>query len=188
MKNYSGIIIALALILAACQQNDETDKTSSKETRQQETAIMEKQKSETMKMQEPKPSADGMALMTYITESAPYVKWPLWPGKGHLYPGTEPHGAFLTTYVNDTALEAINRKADTLPAGSIVVKENYTGEKTLAAITIMSKVKDYNPDGGDWYWLKYTPEGTIEAEGKVDGCINCHSRARSTDWLFTYGQ
>lgn len=188
MKKYSAILIALSVALAACQQPSEekagTEK--SKENQQQKTAMMEKQVPEAVMMQETMPAADGMALKTYITETAPYEKWELWPGKGRLYPGSEPHGAYLTTYVNAAALEAITAKAGTLPGGAMVVKENYTPGKELAAITVMYKVNDYNPDGGNWYWLKYTPDGTVEAEGKVDGCINCHSNVRSSDWMFTY--
>jgi hypothetical protein len=75
-----------------------------------------------------------------------------------------------------------------LPAGSIVVKENYTGDKKLAAITAMYKISNFDPETNDWYWLKYTPDKTVEAKGKVDGCISCHVRAKSSDWLFSYKQ
>lgn len=49
----------------------------------------------------------------------------------------------------------------------------------------MYKKDAYNPTQGDWFWLKYAPDGTIEKEGKVGGCINCHQSARDNDWIFT---
>ena len=49
----------------------------------------------------------------------------------------------------------------------------------------MYKVEGYNPEGGDWFWLKYTPDGRIEKEGKVAGCIGCHAAAQGNDWLLT---
>lgn len=38
---------------------------------------------------------------------------------------------------------------------------------------------------GDWFWAKYTAAGKIEKEGKVSGCINCHSAVIDNDWIFT---
>jgi hypothetical protein len=29
------------------------------------------------------------------------------------------------------------------------------------------------------------PDGTILKEGKVGGCINCHTGVKANDWLFT---
>jgi hypothetical protein len=119
-------------------------------------------------------------------KKADYVKnWKMWPGKTALYKGTEPHGALLTTYVNGTALKAIEGKKGKLPVGSIITKENYMPDKKLAAITVMYKVKGYNPEAGDWFWAKYAPDGKIEAEGKVEMCIKCHSMKKDNDFVYT---
>lgn len=131
------------------------------------------------------PSADGKMVWEYLTKTNPYQDWELWPGKEKLYKGQHPHGAFLTTYVCKPAARAITEKAGKLPEGAMVVKENYSPEKTLAAITVMYRIKGYNPEAGDWYWAKYGADGTIQKEGKVDGCINCHNAAQANDWLFT---
>lgn len=72
-----------------------------------------------------------------------------------------------------------------MPAGAIIVKENFGTERTLAAVTPMYRVADYNPDGGDWFWAKYGDEGKVESSGKVQSCIECHSGADGDDWLFT---
>jgi hypothetical protein len=42
----------------------------------------------------------------------------------------------------------------------------------------MYKVKDYNPDAGDWFWAKYGPTGEVMAAGKIDSCINCHRKGK----------
>jgi hypothetical protein len=49
----------------------------------------------------------------------------------------------------------------------------------------MYKKAGFNPDAGDFFWLKYTPDGKIEAEGKVEMCIGCHAKAQGGDFLFT---
>lgn len=128
---------------------------------------------------------DGAAVIAYLTRAVDYHDWPLWPSKGELYQGQHPHGAFLTTYVTPEAAKAILARVGKLPDGAMVVKENYSASKQLAAITVMYRVKGYNPDGGDWFYLKYAPDGRIDQEGKVPGCIGCHAAVKGNDWLFT---
>ena len=129
------------------------------------------------------PSATGKDVIEYLNKSD-YQSWQLWPGKTKLYEGRHPHGALLTTYVSKGAHGAIEGKTGGIPNGEFVVKENYTPDKKLAAVTVMYKQEGYNPDSGDWFWLKYAPDGTIQKEGKVAGCINCHTAAKNNDWLF----
>ena len=136
-------------------------------------------------MPEGLPSAEAAAFWTYISEINPYLSWGMWPGHPDMYPGKSPHGAFLKLYANSIALKAA-REGKPMPYGSILVKENYAKDKeTLAAITPMYKVKGYNPKAGDWFWVKYGPSGEIQAEGKVKGCIDCHSVKKSEDYIFT---
>lgn len=130
------------------------------------------------------PAADGKAVWTYITKSN-YQEWPLWPGKGELYKGLQPHGAFLTTYVSKDALKVIKGKKGMFGNGAIIIKENYSPEKKLGSITVMYRVKGYNAEAGDWFWAKYKPDGTVDADGKVAGCINCHNVKIENDWVYT---
>jgi hypothetical protein len=130
------------------------------------------------------PIPSGGDLRQYIVGQEPYKTWQLWPGKGKMYEGTEPHGAILTTYVNDIAHRSI-KKMKGMENNAIIVKENYTPEKKLAAVTVMYKVKGYNPEGGDWFWVKYDPVFNIQKEGKVEGCLGCHGNASNNDYVFT---
>ena len=131
------------------------------------------------------PSAEGQAVYDYITKADPYQQWSLFPGKGKLYKGQHPHGALLTTYVNDVALKGINNRVGVLDNGAIIVKENYMPDKTLGAVTVMYRVKGYDPDAGDWFWAKYKADGSIAKEGKVAGCIGCHTAVIGNDWVVT---
>ncbi|KKL49399.1 hypothetical protein LCGC14_2315900 [marine sediment metagenome] len=128
------------------------------------------------------PGTDGGELYKYITETSRYTNWELWPGKGKLYKGTEPHGVFLTTYVNAEAIKSLGMGKHVFMPGSIIAKENYSPKKQYMALTVMYKVKGYNPDAGDWFWVKYSPDGTVLKEGKVKGCIKCHSQAKDNDY------
>ena len=131
------------------------------------------------------PEASGKALWDHLKQVDYTKKWRMWPGKTALYKGIEPHGVLLTTYVNGRAYKAIEAKKGMLPYGSIIVKENYSPDKKLMALTVMYRIKGYNPQAGDWFWAKYTPDGKIEAEGKVEMCINCHGKKKDNDYIFT---
>ena len=130
------------------------------------------------------PGPYAEAVYNYITVEDPYKKWKLWPGKGRLYKGAHPHGALLTTYINDNAESSIRLGREMLN-GSMIVKENYMETKKLEAITVMYKIQKYSPGTGDWYWIKYDKNWKVEKQGKVEECINCHSEKKSNDYVFT---
>ncbi len=132
------------------------------------------------------PAAEGEDFLSYITEVNPYQNWELWPGTEELYEGTEPHGVLLTTYVNKPALKGIKKGKleQGMPQGSIIVKENYSPEEELVSVTSMYKVEGFNPEVGDWFWVNHTPDEEIDAAGKVQGCIDCHSQVENRDYLF----
>jgi hypothetical protein len=129
------------------------------------------------------PDTTAEALWAHL-QDADYRSWPLFPGKGELYSGTEPHGMLLTTYVNSIARDALAEGAGSLPAGAIIVKENYMPDSTFAAATVMHKVPGYDAQNGDWYWAKYDPNGVVEVAGRAQMCQQCHSAAQR-DFVMT---
>jgi hypothetical protein len=132
------------------------------------------------------PEASGDAVWEYLEEVNYQEDWRMWPGTGELYEGGEPHGMLLTTYMNDVAYDALMSSHETMPEGAIIVKENYTADDTtFDSATTMYKVEDYNDEFNDWFWLKNSPDGAIDAEGKVEGCQSCHQAAADNDYLFT---
>ena len=140
----------------------------------------------------PTPEEFYQSFWKYLNkQDAPYKKWGSLPGKSGVRAGTESHGESMQTFANKTAID----KADTLPYGSILVTENYDQDKKLKDITVMYRSKGADPQHGDWYWLKYLPDGSIartsEKEGKkaiagkVSSCIECHSKAVGRDLVFS---
>ena len=58
--------------------------------------------------------------------------------------------------------------------------------KKLESLSLMYKIKGYNPDAGDWFWVKYSPnDGYVLASGKVDACITCHASKKDNDYIHT---
>ncbi len=64
------------------------------------------------------PEPEAEPFWAYISETNPYTKWHMWPGKEGVYEGQSPHGAFLKLYINDTALAALKEKKP-MPDGAI---------------------------------------------------------------------
>jgi hypothetical protein len=132
------------------------------------------------------PGADAAKLYTYIMKPKPYYNsWNLMPGAEKLEETKEHHGSFMTCYVNSKALGSMKKK-NGMADGSIIVAENYGSDKKLESLTVMYKVKDYNPEAGDWFWVKYDANnGYVMASGKVESCISCHASKKENDYLHT---
>jgi hypothetical protein len=133
----------------------------------------------------PEPGADAEKINYYIIKYKPYTTWQLWPDKGRLYPATQPHGAFLTTFVNGEAYASIRDKKGGMADGSMIAKESYDADKKFLNLLVMYKIKGYNPTAGDWFFAKYAPDGKVLAAGRVEGCITCHAKKKDNDFLFT---
>ncbi|MEX2284871.1 MAG: cytochrome P460 family protein [Gemmatimonadota bacterium] len=131
------------------------------------------------------PDTTEAALWAYLQQSDYQQNWRLWPGKEHLYKGTEPHGMLLTTYVNELAHDALTNGAASLPAGAIVVKENYMPDSILAAVTTMYKSQGFNAQHQDWFFAKHDPQGKAEVAGRAEMCQACHQKAPAGNYLYT---
>lgn len=131
------------------------------------------------------PEPRAAAVWQYIDREKYQQNWKLMPATQAFSAGTQPHGSLVTTYVNPIALDAITGRRSVLPPGSIVIKENYMPDRTLAAVTVMYKSEGYDPDRNDWYWLQRMPDGTVAAEGRVRACYSCHSAVAAKDYLYT---
>lgn len=138
------------------------------------------------------PDTTGAAMWSYIHAVDYQASWQKWPGKGELYAGTQPHGMLLTTYLNDVAAEALANHAGTMPAGAIIVKENYMPDSTLAAVTTMYKVSGYNAEHNDWFFTKHLASGELDTmpngmqmEGRLPGCQGCHGAKADNDYIYT---
>lgn len=128
-------------------------------------------------------------LWERITEETNYEKYKNWPNHKGLRRGQAPHGAFHEIFINDILYNSLPNKDKIAPYGSIIVKNNYSQEKEFGAVTIMAKIKDYDPEHNDWYWMKYSEDGKVLAKGKegqegiIEPCINCHRGKVENDYI-----
>lgn len=130
------------------------------------------------------PDTTEAAFWAYIQDED-YRSWQRWPGTEPLYLGTEPHGMLLTTYVNPLALDALTSGSTLMPAGAIIVKENYGPDSTFMAVTAMHKVANYDGEHNDWFWAKWDTAGVAEIAGRAEMCAACHGQNAAADYLMT---
>ncbi len=128
---------------------------------------------------------NAQRLWKYMTVENPYQQYPSWPGKEGIYESTMPAGDILRLFLNDLALDTVVNTRGMFPCGSLLIKEIYTDEREVFLITVMYKEKGFNPERNDWYWVKYEPDGSVEMEGKVEVCIECHVGVADNDYVFT---
>lgn len=113
------------------------------------------------------------------------------------YSGTQPHGAILTTLKTTLSVEG--------ETGVFIVKRNYgpadqvslddvwaDPSNGLAAVTVMFRRDGFDPKNGDWFWVKYLPDGSFDTApngaamtSRVGGCIACHASAGGDDMVFS---
>lgn len=129
------------------------------------------------------PGSDAASLWKYITKESPYKNWSFWQDHQGMQAGRAPHGPLHKVYVNDRALKS---PKPPVQYGAIQVKENYSKNKELKAITVMYKIKGYNPNDGDWFWVKYSPDGKADKAGKPKGCIGCHGTRANNDFILVH--
>jgi len=127
---------------------------------------------------------DASKFFLYLTKDTPYTGWSLWPGRSAMGPAGSPHGPRVVAYVNPAARESILRKGG-MVFGSLIVLENRAADGRLTSLDARIKIKGYHPEGGDWYWFRFSPDGKAMAEGKAPSCLACHGQARDNDFTMT---
>jgi hypothetical protein len=121
-----------------------------------------------------------------ITREYPYKSYSNWPSYAGMRPGKAPHGPFHRIFINPIIKDALPLENKTVPNGGIVVKEAYDTDKELSTIAVMVKVKDYDPENGDWFYLDLDPKYKILFSGKEAVCIKCHKAYKNNDYLIVH--
>ncbi len=119
------------------------------------------------------------------------------------YVGQEPHGAILENFETDLTMgghtSVVIVKKNYVGAGVSVDKVANNNRRYLDSVTVMyRRERGYDPDNKDWFWVKYNPDGSVQAnpkgmklagrvaKGKPKGCIACHRGAVGGDYVYTH--
>lgn len=110
----------------------------------------------------------GLADLVSIARSGAYSDW---PKEAAVHQSAGPHGSGVRTFVNPLLRDSLKSGARTHPAGSIVVKELYSGTK------LTGYAVDAKRDDGTWLFFEgFEPaleQGTFFV-GTNNGCAGCH--------------
>lgn len=160
MKKISLLLSLITLLLLSCFQNKKLPPLTSGEI-------------------------TGKSLWQRITKEEKYTKYQQWPDLTGIVPGQTPHGITQRIFIHPLLFNAVPIQNKKAPYGSILVKENYNSQGEFTAITVMAKIEKYDPDNGDWFWAHFNPDGTVNMEGNVKGCLECHTGIKANDYIFT---
>lgn len=106
--------------------------------------------------------------------------------------GSSPHGEVQIWYsrnIRDLILSG--ESFDSVPVGTVAIKEGASEPGVVNTITVMIKrVAGYDPDNSNWEYQKRgadaeilkNPDGQL-IQGTVPGCIRCHVAASRYDFL-----
>ena len=195
MKRVSVLLVALV----GCQQPD----TRSVAEKQQ--PVVEKPHS-AAEGQPPTTPAVGIEFAKWPTATrwpidvSPHVSFAcgvyrsaeqIWAGDG----GDKRHGPHfkhqIVVRINPGSEEEFKALASPLPVGTVVVKEKHGEHSTEGPPSeygaMIKRETGYDPEHGDWEYL-YVMRGPEEkvTRGRLGSCIDCHSRAKHRDYVFSH--
>lgn len=127
---------------------------------------------------------DRVEADTLEQEIADYKSWETPDWVDGFTESAHPLPAYVKYYVNDLGMSDI----DNPPAGSIFVKEQFDEDKNFINLTVMKKIKGYDPENNDWYWAITDADREVTNAGKLDSswtssCITCHKKGDGGDDL-----
>lgn len=84
-----------------------------------------------------------------------------------------PHGPYAEIHGNSIAAANFGATHDD---GAVLTKDIFEdADGTMARnVFAMQKIDGYDPDNGDWFWVRYDLDGSAVAAGAVGGCYGCH--------------
>ncbi len=93
---------------------------------------------------------------------------------------TEHEGYYVRVLTDAGAAPSYRGNAPSLPAGSIVIKEEFTRSDcrgdSLVRWSAMEKERvGFDPSGTYWRWQRVLRDGTVVSEGPAS-CLGCHAR------------
>lgn len=149
------LMLAVGLVLTGCGQ---------KETPQDTQTTPDPQTTEN-------PELKDAEMLWQIAQDETYQDWSRAPGYETRQPAKGPHGQEVDIFVNEI-LDNVLKTGGTVtawPAGSIIIKDAFINSN-IDSVVIMEKLEN-----GNWYYAKYSPDGTPSAAGEnFEMCMNCH--------------
>ncbi|MBI3649827.1 MAG: cytochrome P460 family protein [Acidobacteria bacterium] len=111
------------------------------------------------------------------------------PAPAQLKNDSPHHDKYLLVYVNEAGRQAMRSPSSPqFPPGSVIVKEKLRAPADAAPELLTAMVKraaGFNPSSNDWEFFVLSGDAnTVQAQGKLENCIACHSAQRHNDFVF----
>ncbi len=115
---------------------------------------------------------DAKELLQRVRDEGYTTEWMRAPGYAERRATNAPHADMVEIFVNNVVAGALVDDAplEEWPVGSIIAKDGYDDDGTLALVALMEKRDD------GWFWAEYDAEsGESQYSGKPGICIDCHA-------------
>ncbi len=146
-------LLSLCFIYVGCKSSEQKSDDPIEEA-VEKTEEMHEKMEEKMAVEAPPKLAAELWGLIHAEEYKEH--WKMMPGQQAFT--DEGDGKLVTTYINDTAFNAV-QNGEVLPEGSIVVREIYDLEKTLQTINVKSRIPGFDEAKDDWFSVTYDPGG-----------------------------
>ena len=100
---------------------------------------------------------------------------------------------FISIYVDNKGAAALKNNSAKMPVGTVIVKKKLKAAeyKTLDGTIsgkeglggMIKRDAGYDPKNGDWEYFYQDKEGKLSS-GRLKNCIECHQKAKQTDYVF----
>lgn len=174
-----SLLVLAALLLASSPRAADTAKPDAKATERQ---IPEDEKIWAYLMQH-------RQEMVRVTQKPYRINWAGAPlcNRPNVIPHS-PHGEhWIHVFVSPSGTNAMTTGKGTYPEGAVILKQKFSdaaGEKTEFYTGMRKRARGYNPDLGDWEFFMLDSGGyTVTARGKIESCMDCHTRYPTTDFV-----
>ncbi len=93
---------------------------------------------------------------------------------------------YQTLFANLTAADPYSAASFPLPAGSVVLAEEYNDPSCTSLIGFRLMAKEaagYDPANGDWHWQELDANQRVLKDGRLTTCSSCHAQPPCNDFL-----
>ncbi|MFN8121555.1 MAG: cytochrome P460 family protein [Thermoleophilia bacterium] len=124
-------------------------------------------------------------------QTAGFEAWPRVNARPIAASPDTPHGDRKVVRLNRelSRVARDGRFVTPLPPGTVVVKTGGRGADSMAFVSVMEKVPEYDPQHGDWRFTEYArtaEDAPYDLLAEASACWDCHAAAaEDRDWIFT---
>ena len=92
-------------------------------------------------------------------------------------------GDYVRVFADAASAPAYAGDAE-VPEGGVIMKAQYSDDECsdLGSITAMRKGPEGTSETGNWEWQRISGDGSVDQEGQLSACVDCHAGCELNDY------